>query len=365
MGPSSTGGAGPAAAGTFKEWGFSTPEQRRAYFTATAEARLPGRPANPKSQSPIVGPGYNRLLQHVWGGQTFPGRGGSPPKGTPAVPKTPPKPPAPPPPVRLPKVIPPAPPKPKPAPKTPKTKAPAKPIFSPSIVPPPPAPSRALGNRLSESLDLSYSAASDRVKAALEAIDSVHGTGSTTMARIPVTDEYRRDVHGAFWRSRGTPSKISIKPGGPHAELTTVHENGHFLERFGLPGHNDGERDWATDPTLKDWQSAAASSKAIADLEALRGQDEIRVPHPSGGAAIYEVDDEHIDYLLSLNEVWARSYAQWIATKSGERTLLTQLDSLRDPKRDPLYTGKQWSDEDFAPIATAMDRLFESIGWRS
>ena len=70
----------------------TTPEERRQYFSQTARAVLPGRPARPKEQSPIVGPDYTRLLQHVWGGQTFPGRGGAGPRGMPIGPKAPPRP---------------------------------------------------------------------------------------------------------------------------------------------------------------------------------------------------------------------------------------------------------------------------------
>ena len=73
--------------------GDSTPEERRKYFSQTASAQLPGRAARPKSKSPESGPRYSRLLQHIWGTQTFPGRGGSapaPPKPKPpAKPKTP------------------------------------------------------------------------------------------------------------------------------------------------------------------------------------------------------------------------------------------------------------------------------------
>jgi hypothetical protein len=111
-GVSTSGGTAAFIPGKFT--GFTTPEERRKYFTQTAAAVLPGRPSNPGSKHPDVGPKYNRLLQHVWGGQTFPGRGGSPP----APPKPPPKPPSKPPKKSPPK--PPAPaPKPAPAPPSP------------------------------------------------------------------------------------------------------------------------------------------------------------------------------------------------------------------------------------------------------
>jgi hypothetical protein len=63
----SSSGKAASAATTGKSWGFSTPEERRKYFTQTASAVLPGRARNPKSKSPIVGPKYNILLRHVYG----------------------------------------------------------------------------------------------------------------------------------------------------------------------------------------------------------------------------------------------------------------------------------------------------------
>lgn len=46
--------------------GMTAPELT-AYFRQTASATLPGRAKAPSSKSPVVGPQYNRLLQHVWG----------------------------------------------------------------------------------------------------------------------------------------------------------------------------------------------------------------------------------------------------------------------------------------------------------
>jgi hypothetical protein len=95
-GMSATGGSTTPADFVPGKWtGWSTPEERRAYFRQTASASLPGRAANPSSKSSESGPQYNRLLQHVWGAQKFPGRGGSPPAPPPPKPNPPGKPPKP------------------------------------------------------------------------------------------------------------------------------------------------------------------------------------------------------------------------------------------------------------------------------
>jgi hypothetical protein len=49
-----------------KGHGGRTPAEWKAYFRQTAAAKPPGRPAAPKSKSPIVGPGYNRIIRHTW-----------------------------------------------------------------------------------------------------------------------------------------------------------------------------------------------------------------------------------------------------------------------------------------------------------
>jgi hypothetical protein len=108
----SSSGKAPSATTMGKSWGYSTPEERRKYFSQTADAVIPGRAKNPKSMSPISGPKYNILLGHVHGVQSFPGRGGAGPKATPAKPKPPPKKPAP----ASPKPVPPPPPPPPPKP---------------------------------------------------------------------------------------------------------------------------------------------------------------------------------------------------------------------------------------------------------
>jgi hypothetical protein len=36
---------------------------------------------------------------------------------------------------------------------------------------------------------------------------------------------------------------------------------------------------------------------------------------------------------------------------------------MAQARKDKLYPGTSWSDEDFEPIARAIDELFEVLGW--
>jgi hypothetical protein len=98
-------------------------------------------------------------------------------------------------------------------------------------------------------------------------------------------------------------------------------------------------------------------------MDTIKGSDRHRIlttmsnPHPS----LYtkEKFDNFIAYASSDRELFARAYMQWIVTKSSSPT------AKGIKKRLPRYGGHvrlQWSDDDFAPIASAFDELFRSNG---
>jgi hypothetical protein len=60
--------------------------------------------------------------------------------------------------------------------------------------------------------------------------------------------------------------------------------------------------------------------------------------------------------------LFARSYVQYIATKSGEPDLLAGLNVDRKALGE-LHYPTQWDDADFVPIMAAFDELFKGLGW--
>jgi hypothetical protein len=68
-----------------------------------------------------------------------------------------------------------------------------------------------------------------------------------------------------------------------------------------------------------------------------------------------------IDCRRDFCELWARSYAQYVVTRSGDVELLRQLDVRRATDTGPYM---HWTEAEFAPIAKATDELFEKRGWR-
>jgi hypothetical protein len=72
-------------------------------------------------------------------------------------------------------------------------------------------------------------------------------------------------------------------------------------------------------------------------------------------------DYNYVTYMLKPQEEWARSYAQYVATKTKDPAMRAELAYMRDPAKNP-YLIEQWSDDEFEPIAKAIDDLLEMVG---
>jgi hypothetical protein len=194
----------------------------------------------------------------------------------------------------------------------------------------------------------------------VETIDSTHGDGQ--LPKIPIhTRKLQSGTWGTYYTmgSKGGPRidiTSDIRVIGRDLDLTVVHEIGHFLDHKGVPSVTMmASRDTGATGA---WQRAAGRSDAVRKL-----MDQWDRPHDYGVEINGSVSYPHrgmLDYLLRPEEVWARSYAQYIAVRSGDSRLLTSIASER---ADPHYGARQWSATDFEPIARAFDELFESLGW--
>jgi len=178
-----------------------------------------------------------------------------------------------------------------------------------------------------------------QVRAAIAAVDKVHDDGA-----LPVTPMIGRLAPGDVALGRytadpdGRPIQIAVRNDSRHwPALTTAHEIGHLLDHQVLG--KAGEYASATSPVFKDFRSAVLASASAKDIAALP-------PHIRAD-------------FFTFREFWARAYAQYIAAKSGDPLLRAQLVKIRTGSQG----WRQWSDEDFAPISTAIDELFRAKGW--
>lgn len=267
----------------------------------------------------------------------------------------------------------------------------------------------AAGTTVSDKLQIQASKLWNVARAAMADIDKVHGDGP--LNSIPLLPSASKGYYGAV--TRGTTGvfemKLSNTGRADHPKMTLWHETGHWLDSMGLakgnvtapppktgnswdrrtrkfqPWTRPGDPpkappgatrigEWsssdATNQALAEWRNAVTNSKAVQTLktwrEAPRAQRGTTTP---SGDIPQHLDYDHLRYLLQTHEVFARSYAQYIAVRSADPIGLAELRKLQGQGRPgsqgifPAYP-RQWEDEDFAPIADAFDRLFDSLGWR-
>jgi hypothetical protein len=184
--------------------------------------------------------------------------------------------------------------------------------------------------------------------AVVAAIDRVHGVGAD-LSEIPLVSPgfpFAPERQSAdAWFSAASistgiiPVTIAVRLDVRCRRFKTLHEIGHFLDVFGLPGEGFSS---ATSDELARWRAAVGESQAIRRLMLLRER-----PDLTGNERLVEASN--------TDEVWARSYAQFVATRSGDPTLLAELTELRTGRLGGLYYPLQWREEDFRPVAAEIE----------
>lgn len=227
------------------------------------------------------------------------------------------------------------------------------------------------------------------VERAAAAIDSVHGDGNLNTIKIgrmsPREIEEQPGTNGYFRPDNQVGgSHIGVrlgKPGGDGsvAESTVLHEVGHWLDfaAIGDPATNVPGGYWYASGgeginSASQWAPMSSVFDAIRGSDAYRKLDGTRGFYESMAAntdnsdyirSLYRGRLQFAEYMQSDVELWARAYAQYITDRADDQLLKDQLATLRSRFPDDL--PGQWSEEDFAPIADAMDKFFTKIGWRT
>ena len=73
---------------------------------------------------------------------------------------------------------------------------------------------------------------------------------------------------------------------------------------------------------------------------------------------------EYADYLLQSEELWARSYAQFVTIRSGQTDLIAELRD-RQLRAERSLIPVQWNDRDFLGVEDPIEALFRDLGWTS
>lgn len=138
---------------------------------------------------------------------------------------------------------------------------------------------------------------------------------------------------------------LAVNPKGPWPQLTMVHEAGHLLdlEAIGTKG---------------EFATAQGHGGMLKVLQAIESSATVRAMR---SAAALDPDDDamlQLDYLLDARELWARAYAQFVAKRSGSAVLARNLETMR-----AMDSRRVWSVAEWAAIETAIEQLFQELGW--
>ena len=228
--------------------------------------------------------------------------------------------------------------------------------------PKPPKPSKSAA--VSNAFDYDQSILGGKIKSALDAINGVHKDGALPKIKMDLDNSPNSSSQGSYgqYDHDGSPGDILINKRTKQAEFTAAHEIGHFIDHAGLG--NGGFKFASEIPggEMSGWSATVQNSAAYKTLVSKKlnpGNYKVSVTTSSGKAS-FGPNVQQLEYLLDVKELWARSYAQYIAIKSGNKAMLSQLKTQQN---DILYGERQWSKADFKPIMDEIDKLFKAKGW--
>ena len=173
---------------------------------------------------------------------------------------------------------------------------------------------------------------------ALAAADSLHVL-ETDLDPVPVRPTSTTSQAGCYRLRKGDPVDLRVSRRHGRVALSFLHEVGHFVD------HQLGwELGWELGPN---W--ASGHHQAFADWRAAAAELPSRAPVGSGRS--------RRRYFDSDKEVWARSYAQTVLTRSRDPWLEGQLPALLD-----LDDAFVWPAAAFDPVAGELERVLERLG---
>ncbi len=149
-------------------------------------------------------------------------------------------------------------------------------------------------------------------------------------------------------------NRIEMSQAAMSPRLTFAHEYAHHLD-YALGGADLTRKatSGALDGTWRDLFTAINGSAEVEYIRLLRGASSL----PAEART-------HITYLLRRDELWARAYAQYIATGSKDRAMLAGLQQALESGH-VLTSKRQWAAESFGPIRDAIEAILREVGWQT
>ena len=205
------------------------------------------------------------------------------------------------------------------------------------------------GEAIGSKVDLPPGPLEPALRETLRCIDRIHGaTGLPPLAVVWMWEDSPRGRYRPA--TDGQRARIEISERGTTPGLTFVHEIGHCLDHF--MGN------------FVRYASAAAISPAAQVIAVARRSEahaQLRRESEDAGKPAF-IRRNIIAYLMSDEELWARTYSQYIALRSENLEMAAEMARLGRQSDHERFT--LWADQDFEPISEAMDSCLQSMGWR-
>ena len=197
-------------------------------------------------------------------------------------------------------------------------------------------------------------AAQQHLDDALKLIDQVHGDGVMLVSGFKSTSS--ASYLAAYLRQEDKAGKIhssdiAITPSSTEPVLALLHELGHKIDFEGIPGKGANSELGASQAGY-----IAEMGSIIKYLQSTAPLKGIETAYKQG-----EIDVDSYRYYNRRREIWARAYAQFITTETGHPDALKELETTRTAS--DIRRHWQWTDTEFAPVATLIRQLFTNLNW--
>jgi hypothetical protein len=206
---------------------------------------------------------------------------------------------------------------------------------------------------LSELLRLPDDPLSTTLQRTIWLVDSLHRFPGGSPFPIRVTKSRREQGSYQYLVRPNRPIRIELSRHAVFPALTLLHEVGHFLDHVAL---NRIKQDFGTlvDPMFEPLRERWGRSPGVNQLRRILEK----------GRRLAKHDKRMLHYQLTLPELWARTYVQWIVKRSREAFIGEQFERLRN---EGIILGGtahhlQWDDDEFQVIMLEVDRLFAAAG---
>lgn len=210
-------------------------------------------------------------------------------------------------------------------------------------------PGTPRGKTVDSSLVASSQVAWRVARPGLAMINRVHGVDWLPLV-IVSTSRLVITGHLDYVPPGQTPDRIVLPARRGRPRLSLAHEIGHVLD---LVGHGRKGESSATHAFVWDrWRTAVLATDLYRALRPFLAHDEPAVRDQAA-------------YSLQLDELWARSYAQYIAIRSGDARMAVELAGFFTQQVGEVELPRQWDEADFVPVMEAIDELFIALEWRS